>query len=436
MSEKGADLPQLLVHSYRIDELKPYHRNPRRGNVAAIAESLKTRGQYRPIVVNRGTSTGIPNEILTGNHTWQAARQIGWDTIQAVTVDVDADQAAQIVLADNRIADLGDYDVKALAEVIESVSEPTSGTGYDADDIAEILASVKDAPSKLKDPDDVPDVPKKPYTKPGQIWRLGDHVLVVGSSTDRDLVSKAVGMIGRPSCIWTDPPYGIAYQGGTRDHLTIANDGDADQAVRITRQAFEVASTICKPGCPFYMAHPDSLRVQFQKAVESVGMRWRQTLIWVKDRFTLGHSDYQNQYEPVATGTMPDPSDVESEPIAYGFTRGGGGRLGRGSKNWRGDNRQSTVLQFPKPKANREHPTMKPVELIQSMLRNSLRPGGVVYDPFAGSGSTLIAAHGLRMKALVVELDPKYADVICRRFQEYTGIMPTIDGEPHDFTCE
>lgn len=428
-------MANLKIETMPIGDLTPYHRNPRRGNMAAIAESLKARGQYKPIVVNKGTKTGIANEILAGNHTWQAAKSLGWTTIEAVIVDLDADQAAQIVLADNRIADLGGYDTDALAELLESIEQPTVGTGYSADDIAEIIAAAKPAPSELKDPDDVPPVPKKPYTKPGQIWKLGDSLLVVGSSTDDQLVTKAAGMIGQPSCIWTDPPYGVAYQGGTKDRLTIENDNDPNKAVEITKQAMQVAARICKPGCPFYMAHSDSLRVQFQQAVESIGLRWRQTLIWVKDQFTLGHSDYQQQTEPIAAGTMPDEPLTEYEPIGYGFTRGGGGRLGRGSANWRGDNKQSTVLQFPKPKANREHPTMKPVELIQSMLKNSCRPGGIVYDPFAGSGSTLIAAHGLRMKALAVELDPKYADVICRRFQEYTGIMPELDGKPHDFTA-
>lgn len=428
-------MANLKIETMPVGDLTAYHRNPRRGNVNAIAESLKARGQYKPIVVNKGTKTGIANEILAGNHTWQAAKSLGWTTIETVTVDLDADQAAQIVLADNRIADLGGYDTDALAELLEGIEQPTVGTGYSADDIAEIIAAARPTPNELKDPDDVPSVPKKPYTKPGQIWRLGDSLLVVGSSTDEQLITKAAGMIGQPSCIWTDPPYGVAYQGGTKEHLTIENDNDPNKAVEITKQAMQVATKICKPGCPFYMAHSDSLRVQFQQAVESIGLRWRQTLIWVKDQFTLGHSDYQQQTEPIAAGNLPDKPLTEYEPIGYGFTRGGGGRLGRGSANWRGDNKQSTVLQFPKPKANREHPTMKPVELIQSMLKNSCRPGGIVYDPFAGSGSTLIAAHGLRMKALAVELDPKYADVICRRFQEYTGIMPELDGKPHDFTA-
>ena len=253
-------MANLKIETMPIGDLTPYHRNPRRGNMAAIAESLKARGQYKPIVVNKGTKTGIANEILAGNHTWQAAKSLGWTTIEAVIVDLDADQAAQIVLADNRIADLGGYDTDALAELLESIEQPTVGTGYSADDIAEIIAAAKPAPSELKDPDDVPPVPKKPYTKPGQIWKLGDSLLVVGSSTDDQLVTKAAGMIGQPSCIWTDPPYGVAYQGGTKDRLTIENDNDPNKAVEITKQAMQVAARICKPGCPFYMAHSDSLR--------------------------------------------------------------------------------------------------------------------------------------------------------------------------------
>jgi len=430
-------MTHLKVIEYGIDDLTPYHKNPRKSDLDEIMLSLKARGQYRTIVVNIGTKTGISNEILAGNHTWQAAKTLGWTSIEATTVDVDADQAAQIVLADNRLADLGEYDTKALADVLQSIDDPTVGTGYDQADIDAILAVTASQPEQLKDPDDVPEAPRKPYTKTGQIWKLGDSILAVGSSTDETLVTKARDQIGTPSCIWTDPPYGVNYQGGTKDKLTIANDSTPSEAASITKQALAIAVKICKPGCPFYMAHSDSVRIPFQQAVESLGMTWRQTLIWVKDQFTLGHSDYQNQYEPIATGTTPESEPAkEADPIAYGFTAGVGGRLGRGSKNWHGDNKQTTILEFPKPRANREHPTMKPVELIQANLKISCRPGGIVYDPFAGSGSTLIAAHGLRMKALVVELDPKYADVICRRFQEHTGILPELDGKPRDFAKE
>lgn len=413
----------LAVEKVEIDALHPYHRNPRRGNVGKIAESLRARGQYRPIVVNRGTYTEYPNEILAGNHTWQAAKSLKWDTIQVTFVDVDEDQAAQIVLADNRLADIGSYDVSALAEVIDSVSDPTLGTGYTDDDIAEILAAV--APKKLPgaDEDAVPETPRTPYTKLGQVWKLGDSVLVVGSSSDEELVRRGVELLGdAPQCMWTDPPYGIAYEGKTKDKLKIDNDFTIDQAIDVTERAFELAVKICRDGTPFYMAHPDSFRVPFQQAIEKIGCQWRQTLIWVKNQITLGHNDYQNQVEPIAYGFLPHVA--------------GGGRLGRGGIHWYGDATQSTALRFDKPRANKEHPTMKPVELIQSMIKNSCRQGGAVYDPFGGSGSTLIAATGLGMRCLTVELDPKYADVICRRYQEYTGILPELDGVPHDFTSQ
>lgn len=161
----------LEVREFPISELHTYRRNPRRGDVDAIASSLRKRGQYRPIVVNIGTNASKQMEILAGNHTYLAAKQLGWKTIQATTVDVDDDQAAQIVLADNRLADLG---------------------GYDEADLKTILASAG-KPSILNDPDDAPDVPDdgKTFTKEGQIWELGDSVLAVGSCTDDALVDKA-----------------------------------------------------------------------------------------------------------------------------------------------------------------------------------------------------------------------------------------------------
>lgn len=301
-------MDDLQLERVPIDSLVPYHRNPRRGNVEKITESLKERGQYRPIVVNRGTKTGMANEILAGNHTWQAAKSLQWDSIQVTWVDVDADDAAHIVLADNRLADLGDYDTAALAEILQSVAEPTLGTGYSDEDIAEILAAV--APKELPgaDADAVPETPKTPFTKVGQIWKLGDSVLAVGSSTDEELVKTAAGMIGEPGCIWTDPPYGIAYEGKTKDTLKIQNDFTIDKAIEVTTDAFRIAAQISREGCPFYCAHPDTYRVQFQTALESIDYQWRQTLIWVKNTASLGHNDYQNQVEPIGYGFTPHSS--------------------------------------------------------------------------------------------------------------------------------
>lgn len=301
-------MEDLIVEKVDIDSLTPYHRNPRRGNVAKIAESLKTRGQYRPIVVNSGEKTGINEEILAGNHTWQAAKTLGWQTIQVVHVNMDEDEAAQIVLADNRLADIGDYDMQALADVIKSVQSPQIGTGYSDEDIAEILAATAPKEVPKTDADDVPEAPKTPFTHVGQIWKLGDNILVVGSSSDEELVTHAANMIGQPSCMWTDPPYGIKYEGKTKDKLKIKNDFTIEKAIEVTKDAFAIAARIGRDGMPFYMAHPDTYRVDFETAITSIGYQWRQTLIWVKDQLSIGHSDYQNKYEPIAYGFTPHPA--------------------------------------------------------------------------------------------------------------------------------
>lgn len=178
------------------------------------------------------------------------------------------------------------------------------------------------------------------------------------------------------------------------------------------------------------------------------GLLVRQNLVWVKNALVMGRADYHYKHEPILQGTngAPDepdeleeavqlPEGPDHEPILYGFTDGGTGRLGRGGARWHGDNKQSTVLYCDKPSRSGDHPTMKPVDLILLMLDNSLRVGGLVLDLFGGSGSTLIAAHHHRSRAALVELDPKYVDVICRRYQEHTGVVPVLasTGEEHDF---
>lgn len=151
--------------------------------------------------------------------------------------------------------------------------------------------------------------------------------------------------------------------------------------------------------------------------MRGAGLVVRQNLVWVKNTLVLGRSDYHYKHEP----------------ILYGFVPAGSGRLGRGGRRWFGDNSQTTVFDFDKPARSAEHPTMKPVALVEAMLANSLPPGGVVFDPFAGSGSTLIAAHARGGRALCVELDPRYADVIARRYEQHTGVVPRLGGEPISF---
>jgi DNA modification methylase len=421
--------PKSLIVGYGVepvDTLIPYRRNPRLGNVGAIAKSLETNQLYKPIVVNVGSSTEYPREILAGNHTWAAARSLGWEHIDVVWVDVDDEAAARIVLADNRLADLGSYDDAALLEVLQAAGPDLAGTGYSDKDFAVLLRAM-DEPVSLTDPDAAPEPPADPVSRPGDVWWLGPHRLLVGSSTDVDAVRAAAP--GEVDAIWTDPPYGVSYVGKTSDKLTIDNDGAAD-FLPVIEGFLKSAVAVSRPGAPFYLCHADAFRVPVQQLLEASGVRYRQTLLWVKDRMVLSHADYHYRHEPIFEATVGDPV---AEPVGYGFLPGGEGRLGRGGPVWYGDNRSTTVFEVARPSASRSHPTIKPVELIERMLRNSVGPGGIVFDGFAGSGSTLIACHRLRAVAFLVELDPLYADVICQRYEEHTGVVPVRNGEPVSF---
>ena len=211
--------------------LQPFHGNPRRGDVDAIARSLEVNGQYRPIVVNIGTKTGRPLEVLAGNHTLAGAVRLGWSSIDATTVDVDDDAAARIVLVDNRTNDLATVEDAALAYLLSSLPD-LDGTGFDQAAFDALLATVLE-PVALNDPDDAPGLPAEPVSVPGDVWLLGKHRVVCGDATDIGAYDAILGG-ARPDCVWTDPPYGVEYVGKTKDALTIENDG-AGSPPRSTR---------------------------------------------------------------------------------------------------------------------------------------------------------------------------------------------------------
>ncbi|PZG10297.1 DNA modification methylase [Micromonospora craterilacus] len=397
-----------------LDELTPFPGNARRGDIDKIRESIRKTGQYRSIVVR---DSGGAFVVLAGNHTMQAAAAEGHDTIRCEIIRCDDSEARRINLADNKLAELGDYDHDALAELLSYLDGDYDGTGYTDDDVQALIHPADESLAALGDPDDTPPPPEQPTSVLGDVWHLGPHRLVCGDSTDVAVVEAMMGG-DRADCMWTDPPYGVEYVGKTKSALSIQNDGAAGLP-DLLAGAFAVATAALKPGAPIYIAHPDSFRTTFEQAVHEAGWLFRQNLIWVKNTLVLGHSDYHYRHEP----------------ILYGFTPGGDGRLGRGGDRWFGDNAQTTVFEVDKPARSEDHPTMKPVALIAPMLTNSCPRRGLVYEPFGGSGSTLIAAHSLGMAARVVELDPRYVDVICRRFQQYTGIKPVRadTGDPVDF---
>ena len=391
-------MPNLKVETFKISDLSTYHKNPRRGDVDAIAESLKARGQYRPIVVNIGTHASHDYEILAGNHTYLAAKKLGWKTIQATTVDVDDDQAAQIVLADNRLADLGGYDDETLSALLSDVSS-LDGLGWSQDDVDELAAALEPERdnSEVEDVEVPDDAPQR--VKRGEIWVLGEHRLMCGDSTKPEDMRKLLG--GGEADLWlTDPPYNVAIVGKTKKHLTIENDSWAndDEFVEFLRKAFVTALDVLKPGCAFYVWFAQTQAENFLAAADKAGMTIRQTLIWAKSTFSLGRQDYQWKHEP----------------CLYGWKDGA-------SHRWFSDRKQTTVLEFEKPARNAEHPTMKPVPLMAYEIRNSSRVGDTVLDSFGGSGSTLMACEQTGRKCVTMELDPHYCDVILKRWEDYTG---------------
>ena len=386
--------PTLAHLAVPIASLRPHPRNPRRGDLEAVKDSLCHHGQYRPIVANRRTG-----EVLAGNHVLRAARDLGFDEIAATFVDLDEEEATKLVLVDNRTSDLAGYDDALLVELLEGLDD-LSGTGFDAQALDDLLEEV--APPPYED-EEVPTAPGEPETRPGDLYALGDHRLLCGDATDaRDLHRLMASE--HAQLLWTDPPYGVGYEGRTAARLALRNDG-ADGLAELLEKSFGAIDGVLSPGAALYVLHPAGpLSVTFACAFLAQGWSLRQTLVWVKDSLVLGHADYHFRHEP----------------LLYGYTPGGG-RRGRGAGGWYGDNTQASVLEVPRPRAAREHPTMKPVELVEIALRNSSRRREVVLDPFAGSGSVLVACERLGRAARLVELDPAYSDVICDRWERLTG---------------
>lgn len=401
-----------------LESLTPFPGNARRGDVSAIQESLRRNGQYRALVVREVDNQLV---ILAGNHTFAALQAEGRQTARCEILRCTDNEARRINLADNRLSELGTYDDDALAELLSYLDGDYEGTGWTEEDVEALITPPEDLPPALDDPDAVPALRPDPVSALGDIWHLGPHRVLCGDSTDVAAVEQMLDG-DRCDCMWTDPPYGVDYVGKTKDALTIQNDG-AQDLPELLAGAFAVATAALRPGAPVYIAHPPGpLSLDFAHAFINAGWLLRQNLVWVKDTLVLGRSDYHYRHEP----------------ILYGFTPDGEGRLGRGGDHWYGDHAQTSVLEVARPSRSEEHPTMKPVDLIIACLNNSCPPGGLVYEPFGGSGSTLIAAHTTGRAARVVELDPRYVDVICRRYQEATGTKPVLSstGQPHDFTAE
>ena len=381
------------VQNLKIADLKPYPNNPRVNDeaVAGVVASIREYGFIGAIIVNRDLV------IINGHTRVKAMKEIGAESIPAIVVDhLTPEQEKALRIADNKTGEVAKWDMDLLKAEMKALQEAgfdMGALGFDTSELDELLGGTADEMGQT-DPDDAPEAPEVAVSKPGEVYVLGQHLLLCGDSTRREDVSKVAGD-GTVDCWLTDPPYNVAYEGS--NGLTIQNDSMEDTKFReFLRNAFGCAEKAMKPGAAFYVFHADSEGYNFRGACFDVGLRVRECLVWKKNALVLGRQDYQWIHEP----------------CLYGWKEGA-------SHGWYGDRAQTTVMEFNKPKKNDVHPTMKPTEMLVYLLKNSTKRGDVVLDTFGGSGSTIIACQQTGRVCRCVELDPKYCDVIRRRWAEH-----------------
>ena len=387
----------MKIEQRTIDSLIPYINNSRKhsdAQVAQIAASINEFGWTNPILVDGD------NGIIAGHGRLLAARKLKMDKVPVIELShLSETQKKALIIADNKLALNADWDFDLLTIELQKLSEEDFDlglVGFDAEELAKLLQP--EVIEGLTDEDEVPATPEEAKTKPGDVYLLGKHRLMCGDSTSVDDIEKLCD--GNLVDMWlTDPPYNVAYEGKTKDALTIQNDSMGDDQFRqFLRDAYVTADTVMKPGAVFYIWHADSEGYNFRGAAHDAGWTVRQCLIWKKSVIVMGRQDYHWKHEP----------------CLYGW-KDGAGHL------WASDRKQSTILEFDKPSRNGEHPTMKPVELFAYQMLNNTKGGDIVLDSFGGSGTTLIAAEKHGRHAYLMELDPKYCDVIVKRWEDFTG---------------
>ena len=397
------------IEQWPTAKLLPYARNARTHSeeqVAQIAASIAEFGFTNPILA------GADGVIVAGHGRLAAAHKLGLALVPVVVLEhLSPTQRRALVIADNRIAENAGWDEAMLRIELVTLQDDdfdVSLTGFDADALADLLADEDGNGDGDTDDDAVPEITETPISRPGDVWVLGGHRLLCGDSTKAECFEQLLQ--GEPvDMVFTDPPYNVNYANTAKDKMrgtnrAILNDNLGDGFYDFLLAALTPTIANCRGG--IYVAMSSSELDVLQSAFREAGGKWSTFVIWAKNTFTLGRSDYQRQYEP----------------ILYGWPEGA-------TRHWCGDRDQSDVWQIKKPHKNDLHPTMKPVELVERAIRNSSRPGNVVLDPFGGSGTTLIAAEKSGRLARLIELDPKYVDVIVRRWQDWTGKQATRESD-------
>lgn len=394
-----------------LDTLIPYARNARTHSdeqVAQIAASIREFGFTNPVLVDG------EGGIIAGHGRVLAARRLGLTEVPVIRLDYMSEaQKRAYIIADNKLALNAGWDDELLALELGELNDlglDLAITGFAEDELAALRLGPADEVEGLTEEDEAPEPQAAAVTVPGDVWLMGDHRLVCGDSTQMEVLQNVTGG-GKVDLLLTDPPYNVAYQGKTKDALTIQNDSmGADEFRQFLRDVFTAADTVMRPGAAFYIWHADSEGYNFRGAAHDSGWTVRQCLIWAKQTMVLGRQDYQWRHEPCLYGWKDGAAHV-----------------------WASDRKQTTVLEFDRPMRNAEHPTMKPVALFEYQILNNTHAGDVVLDLFGGSGTTLIACEKNHRRARLVEIDPKYCDVIVRRWQAFTGKEAVLEASGQTF---
>lgn len=378
----------MNINWVTLGEIHPYEKNPRQNEDAVqyVANSIKEFGWKQPIVVDKD---GV---IIAGHTRYKAAKKLGLEKVPVITADdLTEEQVKAYRLADNKTAEIADWDFEKLDEELNKIVD------IDMSDFGFESINVLDNSDLVDDNYDEP-LPENPKSAPGQVYQLGRHRIMCGDATKREDVMKLTG--GEiVDMLLTDPPYGVDYTGKTDKALKIENDNMQDeQLLEFLRDSFENANEVLKEGGVFYIWHASSKTDVFSIACHLAAWKVRQILIWVKNSMVLGRQDYQWKHEP----------------CIYGWKEGA-------AHLWTSDRKQTNILEFDRPIRNKEHPTMKPVELFDYQIKNNTKEGEKVLDLFAGSGTTIIACEQNGRNAYAMEYDPKHCDVIIDRWERMTG---------------
>ncbi|HOL72090.1 MAG TPA: site-specific DNA-methyltransferase [Bryobacteraceae bacterium] len=399
----------LQVRAWPVEKLIPYARNARTHSaeqVAQIAASIAEFGFVNPVLI------GPDNVIIAGHARLLAARKLGMTEVPVIVLDhLTETQRRALVLADNRLALNAGWDEEMLRVELEALREEDFNLellGFGDDELDALLAEPETEATGETDDDAAPETPDAAVTTPSDVWLLGDHRLLCGDATQIEAVEKVLAG-GLADMVFTDPPYNVNYGATMKDKLRgkkhkIANDNLGDGFEQFLRDACVNILAVTKGAV--YISMSSSELHTLHRAFSDAGGHWSTFIIWAKHVFTMGRSDYQRQYEP----------------ILYGWKEGV-------DHYWCGARDQGDVWFVKKPVSNDLHPTMKPVELVERAIRNSSKSRDTVLDPFAGSGSTAIACEKTGRQARLIELEPRYCDVIVRRWQEFSGREARLEGD-------